>query len=130
MNNNNNNSKKIVSANLSLTSQLTATSTSRAAFMQSLRWGIWCPFQEASDWNVEEIQLRLHGGTKPNPYGVMVYSSQTSAKTLNSSPLPTPEAAQVIQTHTKSVCSRRKNVNNAFEVAGPGAFRLLRRPFL
>lgn len=70
--------------------------------MQSLRWGIWCPFQEANDWNGEEIQLRLHGGAKPNPYGVMVYSSQTSAKALNSPPFSTPEAAQVIRAHTRA----------------------------
>lgn len=93
---------------LSLTLQLTATSTSRAAFMQSLRWGIWCPFQESNDRNGEEIQLRLHGGAKPNPYGVMVYNSQTSAKTLNSLPLSTAEEAEVIQAHTKSVCSRTR----------------------
>lgn len=93
--------------------------------MESLRWGIWCPFQESNEWNGGEIQLRLHGGAKPNPYGVMVYSSQTSAKTLNSLLLSTPEAAQVRQAHTKE-----GNVNNAFEVADPGAFQLLRRRFL
>ncbi|CAG01756.1 unnamed protein product, partial [Tetraodon nigroviridis] len=57
--------------------------------------------KEANDWNGEEIQLRLHGGAKPNPYGVMVYSSQTSAKALNSPPFSTPEAAQASEAISK-----------------------------
>lgn len=76
--------------------------------MQSLRWGVWCPFQESKDCNGEEIQLRLHGGVRPNPYGVMVYSDQTSATALKSSPLSSQEAAQVIQAHTESICSGKQ----------------------
>lgn len=92
---------------LSLTSQLTATASSRAAFMQCLRWGIWCPFHESNDWNGEELQLRLQGGPKSNPHGLMVYSTQTSAKPQYSL-LSTPEVAQVLQPHIKSVCSRNQ----------------------
>lgn len=91
---------------LSLTRQLTASSTPRAAFMHCLRWGVWCPLQEPSDWNGEQIQLRLRGDAKPNPFGVMVYSTQTSAKTQTSPAASAAEAAQVIRPHTKSVCSR------------------------
>lgn len=107
----NNQHKSLITASsnslLSLTSQLTATASSRAAFMQCLRWGIWCPFQESNDWNGEEIQLRLHGGPESNPHAVMVYSTQTSAKPQYSL-LSTPEVAQVMLPHTKSVCSRKQ----------------------
>lgn len=75
--------------------QLSATSTSRAAFMQCLRWGIWCPFQEPDVWKGEEMQLVLQGGAKPNPHGVMVYSTKTSAKTQGSAPLSALDTAQV-----------------------------------
>ncbi|TWW56245.1 Nephrocystin-4 [Takifugu flavidus] len=85
-----------------LTGELTATASSRAAFMQCLRWGIWCPFQESNDWNGEELQLRLHGGPKSNPHGVMVYSTQTSAKPQYSL-LSTPEVAQATETILKRV---------------------------
>ncbi|KAK5863241.1 hypothetical protein PBY51_000287 [Eleginops maclovinus] len=60
---------------------LSATSTSRAAFLQCVRWGIWFPFQGPVDWKGEEIQIVLQGGAKPNPHGVMVYSTEMSAKT-------------------------------------------------
>ncbi|KAM7404388.1 hypothetical protein PAMP_011736 [Pampus punctatissimus] len=74
---------------------LSATSTSRAAFLQCLRWGIWCPFQDSADWKREEIQLVLQGGAKPNPHGVMVYSTETSAKTLSPVPLSASGTTQV-----------------------------------
>lgn len=75
--------------------QLSATSTSRAAFMQCLRWGIWCPFQEPDDGKGREIRLVLHGGALPNPYGIMVYSAQTTAKPQSTAPTSPPDAAQV-----------------------------------
>ncbi|XP_056895840.1 nephrocystin-4 isoform X2 [Takifugu flavidus] len=94
---------------------LTATASSRAAFMQCLRWGIWCPFQESNDWNGEELQLRLHGGPKSNPHGVMVYSTQTSAKPQYSL-LSTPEVAQASEandmiTFRLSSASERKTLS-------------------
>lgn len=79
--------------------QLSATSTSRAAFMQCLRWGAWCPFQEPDAWKGGgEVQLVLRGGgggTLPNPYGVMVYSAQTAARTPSSAPISAADGAQV-----------------------------------
>ncbi|KAM4562311.1 nephrocystin-4 [Odontesthes bonariensis] len=71
----------VFSAPIGRETMLSATSTSRAAFLQCLRWGIWCPFQEPAVWKGEEIQLVLQGGAKPNPHGVMVYSTEVSAKT-------------------------------------------------
>ncbi|KAK9515632.1 hypothetical protein VZT92_026260 [Zoarces viviparus] len=79
---------------------LSATSTSRAAFLQCLRWGIWCPFQEPADWKGEEIQLVLQGGAKPNPHGVMVYSTEMSAKPQSPAPLSAPGSAQAKDTVT------------------------------
>lgn len=84
--------------------QLSTTSSSRAAFLQCLRWGIWCPFQEPADWKGEEIQLVLQGGAKPNPHGVMVYSTEMSAKTPSSAPLSAPGTAQVTQQHRGEKC--------------------------
>nr|XP_046253465.1 nephrocystin-4 [Scatophagus argus] len=85
----------VFSAPIGRETMLSATSTSRAAFLQCLRWGIWCPFQEPADWKGEEIQFVLQGGAKPNPHGVMVYSTQTSAKPQNPAPLSAPGTAQV-----------------------------------
>uniref|UniRef100_A0A8C9X5S1 Nephrocystin 4 n=1 Tax=Sander lucioperca TaxID=283035 RepID=A0A8C9X5S1_SANLU len=68
----------VFSAPIGRETMLSATSTSRAAFLQCLRWGIWCPFQEPADWKGKEIQLVLQGGAKPNPHGVMVYSTEMS----------------------------------------------------
>ncbi|XP_044066903.1 nephrocystin-4 isoform X1 [Siniperca chuatsi] len=85
----------VFSAPIGRDTMLSATSTSRAAFLQCLRWGIWCPFQEPADWKREEIQLVLQGGAKPNPYGVMVYSTEMSAKTQSPAPLSAPGTAQV-----------------------------------
>lgn len=81
--------------------QLSATSTSRAAFMQCLRWGAWCPFQEPDDWKGGgEVQLVLQGGggeggALPNPYGVMVYSAHSAARTPSSAPMSAADGAQV-----------------------------------
>ncbi|XP_023120298.2 nephrocystin-4 isoform X2 [Amphiprion ocellaris] len=66
----------VFSAPIGRETMLSATSTSRAAFLQCLRWGIWCPFQEPVDWKREEIRLVLQGGAKRNPHGVMVYSTE------------------------------------------------------
>ncbi|KAF0036771.1 hypothetical protein F2P81_012083 [Scophthalmus maximus] len=74
---------------------LSATSSSRAAFLQCLRWGIFCPFQQPADWKGEEIQLVLRGGAKPNPYGVMVYGTEMPAKAQSSVPLSAPGTTQV-----------------------------------
>ncbi|XP_054464915.1 nephrocystin-4 [Anoplopoma fimbria] len=84
----------VFSAPIGRETMLSATSTSRAAFLQCLRWGIWCPFQEPADWKGEEIQLVLQGGAKPNPHGVMVYSTEMSAKTPSPAPLSAPGSAQ------------------------------------
>ncbi|KAL3974169.1 nicotinic acetylcholine receptor alpha-1 [Sarotherodon galilaeus] len=75
---------------------LSATSTSRAAFLHSLRWGIWCPFQEPAEWKGEEIQLVLQGGAKPNPHGAMVYSTEVSAKAQSPAPISAPGTAQEV----------------------------------
>lgn len=87
--------------------QLTATSTSRAAFMQCLRWGAWCPFQEPDTWKGGgEVRLVLQGrrggggggsegGALPNPYGVMVYCAQTPARAPSSPPISAADDAQV-----------------------------------
>ncbi|XP_047228161.1 nephrocystin-4-like isoform X4 [Girardinichthys multiradiatus] len=71
----------VFSAPIGRETMLSATSTSRAAFLQCLRWGIWCPFQELADRKGKEVQLVLQGGAKPNPFGVMVYSTGTSVQT-------------------------------------------------
>ncbi|XP_059189932.1 nephrocystin-4 [Centropristis striata] len=88
----------VFSAPIGRETMLSATSTSRAAFLQCLRWGIWCPFQEPADWKGEEIQLVLQGGAKPNPHGVMVYSTEMSAKTQSPAPLSAPGTAQARDT--------------------------------
>ncbi|XP_034731405.1 nephrocystin-4 isoform X2 [Etheostoma cragini] len=84
----------VFSAPIGRETMLSATSTSRAAFLQCLRWGIWCPFQEPADWKGEDIQLVLQAGAKPNPHGVMVYSAEMSAKTQSPLPLSAPGTAQ------------------------------------
>ncbi|XP_041859708.1 nephrocystin-4 isoform X2 [Melanotaenia boesemani] len=84
----------VFSAPIGRETVLSATSTSRAAFLQCLRWGIWCPFQEPADWKSKEIQLVLQGGAKPNPHGVMVYSTEVSAKTQSPAPISAPGIAQ------------------------------------
>ncbi|XP_034027801.1 nephrocystin-4 [Thalassophryne amazonica] len=85
----------VFSAPIGRDTMLSATSTSRAAFLQCLRWGIWCPFHKLAEWKGEEIRLVLHGGTKPNPHGVMVYSTEMSAKTQSPVPHSTLSTAQV-----------------------------------
>ncbi|XP_029910825.1 nephrocystin-4 [Myripristis murdjan] len=84
----------VFSAPIGRETTLSVTSTSRAAFMQCLRWGIWCPFQGSADWRGEEIQLALHGGAMPNPHGVMVYSTEMSTKAQSPVPQSTPSTAQ------------------------------------
>ncbi|XP_054904639.1 nephrocystin-4 isoform X2 [Poeciliopsis prolifica] len=71
----------VFSAPIGRETMLSATSTSRAAFLQCLRWGFWCPFQELAHWKGKEVQLVLQGGAKPNPLGVMVYSTEASVQT-------------------------------------------------
>ncbi|XP_053173093.1 nephrocystin-4 [Scomber japonicus] len=85
----------VFSAPIGRETMLSTTSTPRAAFLQCLRWGIWCPFQDSADWKGEEIQLVLQGGAKPNPHGVMVYSTELFAKTPSPVPLSAPGTAQV-----------------------------------
>ncbi|KAG8002845.1 Nephrocystin-4 [Nibea albiflora] len=85
----------VFSAPIGRETMLSTTSTSRAAFLQCLRWGIWCPFQEPADWKGKDVQLVLQGGAKPNPHGVMVYSTEMSAKTLSPAPLSASGTAQV-----------------------------------
>uniref|UniRef100_A0A7N6BPE9 Nephrocystin 4 n=1 Tax=Anabas testudineus TaxID=64144 RepID=A0A7N6BPE9_ANATE len=85
----------VFSAPIGRETMLSATSTSRAAFLQCLRWGIWCPFQEPADWKGEGILLVLQGGAKPNPHGVMVCSTEMSAKTQSPTPLSAAGTAQV-----------------------------------
>uniref|UniRef100_A0A3Q2ZLY6 Nephrocystin 4 n=1 Tax=Kryptolebias marmoratus TaxID=37003 RepID=A0A3Q2ZLY6_KRYMA len=83
----------VFSAPVGRETMLFAASTYRAAFLQCLRWGIWCPFQKPTVWKDKEIQLVLHGGAKPNPYGVMVYSTETS-KTQNLEPISVSSTMQ------------------------------------
>ncbi|XP_027144584.1 nephrocystin-4 isoform X3 [Larimichthys crocea] len=85
----------VFSAPIGRETMLSTTSTSRAAFLQCLRWGIWCPFQEPADWKGKEVQLVLQGGAKQNPHGVMVYSTEMSAKTQSPAPLSASGTAQV-----------------------------------
>ncbi|KAF3696625.1 Nephrocystin-4 [Channa argus] len=109
----------VFSAPIGRESVLSATSTSRAAFLQCLRWGIWCPFQQPADWKREEIQLVLQGGAKPNPYGVMGYSTEMSAKTQSPEPLSAPGTAQVskakdtIRFRLSSSLERTASISNA-----------------
>ncbi|KAJ4934893.1 hypothetical protein JOQ06_007674, partial [Pogonophryne albipinna] len=84
----------VFSAPIGRETMLSVTSTSRAAFLQCVRWGIWFPFQEPADWKGEEIQIVLRGGAKPNPHGVMVYSTEMSAKTQSPVTLSPPGSAQ------------------------------------
>ncbi|XP_034393540.1 nephrocystin-4 isoform X3 [Cyclopterus lumpus] len=95
---------------------LSATSAPRAAFLQCLRWGIWCPFQEPADWKGEEIQLVLRGGAEPNPHGVMAYSTEMFANTQSPAPLsaagsaqlsPLPEAKDTITFRLSSSLERK-----------------------
>ncbi|XP_057716671.1 nephrocystin-4 isoform X7 [Corythoichthys intestinalis] len=71
----------VFSAPFGQETMLSAMTTSRAAFLQCLRWAILCPFEEQKDWKGEETQLLLQGGSKPNPLGVMVYNSAASLPT-------------------------------------------------
>ncbi|KAM9855195.1 nephrocystin-4 [Aulostomus maculatus] len=85
----------VFSAPIGREARLPTTSTSRAAFLQCLRWGIWYPFQESADWKGKDIQLVLQGGAQPNPHGVMVYSTEMSAKTASPAQLSAPGTTQV-----------------------------------
>ncbi|XP_056280183.1 nephrocystin-4 isoform X2 [Pseudoliparis swirei] len=85
----------VFSAPIGRETMLSATSASRAAFLQCLRWGAWCPFQEPADWKGEEIQVVLRGGAEPNPHGVMTYSSETSANAKSPAPLLAAGSAQL-----------------------------------
>ncbi|KAM9350369.1 nephrocystin-4 [Symphorus nematophorus] len=99
----------VFSAPIGRETMLSATSTSRAAFLQCLRWGIWCPFQEPADWKGEEIQLVLQGGAKPNPHGVMVYSTEMSAKIQSPASLSTPGTAQNLKLSPRTEGSEAKD---------------------
>nr|XP_040049231.1 LOW QUALITY PROTEIN: nephrocystin-4 [Gasterosteus aculeatus aculeatus] len=90
----------VFSAPMGRETMLSAASTSRAAFLQCLRWGAWCPFRESADWKGEEIQLVLQGGARPNPHAVMVYRTEMSAKAQSPAPLSAPGSAQAKDTIT------------------------------
>uniref|UniRef100_UPI0037E876E4 nephrocystin-4 n=1 Tax=Semicossyphus pulcher TaxID=241346 RepID=UPI0037E876E4 len=85
----------VFSAPIGPETMLSTTSTSRAAFLQCLRWRAWCPFQEPAEWMGEEIKLVLQGGAEPNPHGVMVYSTEMSAKTQSPVTLSAAGTAQI-----------------------------------
>nr|XP_057939815.1 nephrocystin-4 isoform X2 [Doryrhamphus excisus] len=87
----------VFSAPIGRETMLSTTSTSRAAFLQSLRWAMLCPFQEATDWKGEETQLVLQGGANPNPLGVMVYS--TAQIESPAPPSGTPQGTKDETTH-------------------------------
>ncbi|KAM9342563.1 nephrocystin-4 [Pholidichthys leucotaenia] len=91
----------VFSAPIGRETMLSATSTSRAAFLQCLRWGTWCPFQEPDGWKGGEIQLALKGGAEPNPHGVMVYGTESSAKSQSPTPASAPTAAQEFSEEAK-----------------------------
>ncbi|KAM4737861.1 nephrocystin-4 isoform 2-T2 [Anableps anableps] len=84
----------VFSAPIGRETMLSATSTSRAAFLQCLRWGIWCPFQELADWKGKEVLLVLQGGAKPNPLEVMVYSTESSVQTHSLAAFSAPSTVQ------------------------------------
>ncbi|XP_051913301.1 nephrocystin-4 isoform X2 [Hippocampus zosterae] len=81
----------VFSAPIGRETMLSATSASRAAFLQCLRWAMLCPFQEQTNWKGEETQLVLQGGSKPNPLSVMVYNS---AVTQSAVPISTSDTIQ------------------------------------
>ncbi|XP_077371018.1 nephrocystin-4 isoform X2 [Festucalex cinctus] len=81
----------VFSAPIGRETMLSATSTSRAAFLQCVRWAMLCPFQEQTNWKGEETQLVLQGNSKPNPFGVMVYNS---VRTQSAAPPSTSGAIQ------------------------------------
>ncbi|XP_038579550.1 nephrocystin-4 isoform X3 [Micropterus salmoides] len=109
----------VFSAPIGRETMLSTTSTSRAAFLQCLRWGIWCPFQEPADWKWKEVQLVLQGGAKPNPHGVMVYSTEMSAKTQNPAPLSAQGTAQVSE--AKDIISFRLSSSLERKASSPKA---------
>ncbi|XP_045912441.1 nephrocystin-4 isoform X1 [Micropterus dolomieu] len=109
----------VFSAPIGRETMLSTTSTSRAAFLQCLRWGIWCPFQEPADWKWKEVQLVLQGGAKPNPHGVMVYSTEMSAKTQSPAPLSAQGTAQVSE--AKDIISFRLSSSLERKASSPKA---------
>ncbi|XP_015235683.1 PREDICTED: nephrocystin-4 [Cyprinodon variegatus] len=84
----------VFSAPIGRETMLSATSTSRAAFLQCLRWGVWCPFQDLADWKGKEVKLVLQGGAQPNPFGVMVYSTETSVQASSPAAVSAPSTVQ------------------------------------
>ncbi|KAK7883998.1 hypothetical protein WMY93_027121 [Mugilogobius chulae] len=57
--------------------KLSATAAGRAAFLQSLRWGVLSPFDQSSQHREGQIRLALQGGAEPNPHNVMVYTEHS-----------------------------------------------------
>ena len=88
--------------------QLTATSTSRAAFMHCLRWAAWCPFLEASELGDKQAdtQLPLLGGPRPNPFEVMVYRATP--------PSLTPSPGSAAAPGDTQVAGEKTNMNTRF----------------
>ncbi|KAM9786039.1 nephrocystin-4 [Neosynchiropus ocellatus] len=88
----------VFSAPIGRETMLSSTSTSRAAFLQCLRWGVWCPFSGSAKWRGEEIRLDLVGGTNTNPYGVMAYSTDVSVRTSHLESISNLDTSQVSDT--------------------------------
>ncbi|XP_064153800.1 nephrocystin-4 isoform X2 [Anguilla rostrata] len=66
----------VFSAPVSADAKVTlASSFSRTAFMQCLRWAVWCPFQEPGNAAAADVTLALQGGDVRGPSGVMVYAA-------------------------------------------------------
>ncbi|KAL1021085.1 hypothetical protein UPYG_G00008570 [Umbra pygmaea] len=55
---------------------------SRTAFMQCIRWGVWCPFRDWDSLTAEEVKFTLQGSDTLNPYGVMAYTSSPNTPNL------------------------------------------------
>ncbi|XP_077469932.1 nephrocystin-4 [Stigmatopora argus] len=81
----------VFSAPFGRETMLSARTSSRAAFLQCIRWAILCPFEEQSNWTGEESRLVLQGGSTPNPLGVLVYNS---ARSQTTAPLSTASTIQ------------------------------------
>ncbi|XP_065102916.1 nephrocystin-4 isoform X2 [Paramisgurnus dabryanus] len=56
--------------------QMTSTAVHRAAFMQCVCWCVWSLFSNPEGPS-DNVCLKLQSGALPNPWGVMVYSSNT-----------------------------------------------------
>ncbi|XP_039611926.1 nephrocystin-4 isoform X1 [Polypterus senegalus] len=55
-----------------------ALASSKTAFMHSIRWAVWSPFEKPGN---SEVCISLQGGPLPNPNNVMVYKTSGSEST-------------------------------------------------